>query len=83
MLEQKGWRYTFSKNATIEPYSHLIIAKSPSHFLNTYNVSSFNSENVMGELSNGKDAVALLGVDGRVIDLVRYEDSGAWPLAAG
>lgn len=44
---------------------------------------SDNSEEVRGELGNGKDTVVLVGVDGRVVDFVDYKDDGDWPLAAG
>ncbi|MBX3433148.1 MAG: lamin tail domain-containing protein [Pirellulales bacterium] len=76
--------YTFPTGLTLAAGERIVVARSPSVFLQAYgpglNVAAtgYFDQN----LSNGGERIALLGPLGEVLQDFVYDDAGGWPLEA-
>lgn len=68
----------------IAPGSVVTVAKNATAFSAVYGLSVVNAaKGCQGELSNGKDSIAIVDNNGLVVDYIDYEDAGDWPNSAG
>ena len=72
-----GFVYHFPANATIDPYSSLILASSSELFYSVYNTLPYDQ--FTRHLSNKSQNLVLVDAFGNVIDSVQYFDSDPWP----
>jgi len=75
----KGISFVFPAGTVLMPYSYLVVAHNQEYFRRLYPnvgavVGDFN-----GNLSNGRDIVALRAPDGTLVDQVAYDDDDPWP----
>tara|TARA_R110000868_G_scaffold294140_1_gene554735 strand:+ start:101138 stop:104020 length:2883 start_codon:yes stop_codon:yes gene_type:complete len=71
--------FEFTSGMTIESEGYLIITSNASAFSNRYSQVT----NVAGEfdfgLSGNSDEVRIINTNGRLVDIVRYDDEAPWP----
>jgi hypothetical protein len=69
-------------NLTLAAGEYLILAKSASAFINTFNYTGAVEEWTSGSLGNGGEDIEIRDANGTVVDLVDYDDALPWPLGA-
>jgi len=76
-----GFEYTFPEGTVIPGRGFLIVAETPGGVTAAPGVSVLGPF-ASGGLSNGGEDLELSNRNGRVMDVVSYEDEGRWPLGA-
>jgi CotH kinase protein/Lamin Tail Domain len=76
-----GVGFTFPPGTSIPAGSFLVIAGDGEHVAEHYEISNVIG-NWSGRLSDGGERISLNDETGTLIDTVRYNDTGGWPVAA-
>ncbi len=76
-----GIGFTFDEGASIAPGGSIVLTRNPQAFRDRYpGVKPLGA--YTGKLANEGERVELSGADGESIFVVRFRDSGLWPIAA-
>ncbi len=73
-----GVTYTFLSGDVVAANDYFVVAVNATAFENFYGFQA-DAEWTSGGLSNGGEAITLVGADDAVVDEVTYSDSGDWP----
>ncbi|HLU46464.1 MAG TPA: lamin tail domain-containing protein, partial [Planctomycetota bacterium] len=75
----QGIRFCFESSYVLEPGAYVVVARNVDALREAFGldavVGSFE-----GQLSNDGERITLVDPEGNLVDSVRYEDSGEWPV---
>src|SRR5574341_602335 len=70
-----------SGSPVLAPGAFLVVCRDEAFIRSTYGITDTVGD-FLGELSNDGERVTLVDGAGALVDSVRYEDDGGWPIAA-
>lgn len=85
-VDLSGWRFsrgidfTFPPGARLAPDAYLVLASDPGYLAAQFGISNVTGP-FSGQLSNRGEQLRLDNSQGALVDQVRYEDRGDWPVA--
>ncbi len=84
-IDVSGWRFIgvtfeFPPKTTLGAGEFLAVCRNAAHVRSLYSIETAVGDFV-GRLSNGGESLLLLDAEGRLVDFVRYGDSGDWPVS--
>jgi hypothetical protein len=74
----QGFDFTFPAGTVMDDASYLVVARVPDTIATFYGISNIVGP-FSGALSNGGEIVELVNSEGQQMDIVEYDDGGAWP----
>jgi len=78
---QGGVKYIFPPNTIIGAGDYMVIASAPELLLNQAPLGALVFGPFTGKLSNNGETLYLVNNSGRLLNEIRYKDSGDWPVA--
>nr|MBC8470099.1 lamin tail domain-containing protein [Planctomycetota bacterium] len=78
---QGGVEYTFPPDTIIGAGDYMVVASAPELLLNQAPLGSLVFGPFTGKLSNNGETLYLVNNSGRMLNEMRYRDSGDWPVA--
>lgn len=77
LVVSRGFTYVFPANTTIEANAYLVLSPNAAQFQARYGFAP--DDMIVGNLSNGGEAIEIQDAQGNVIDFVDYDDIAPWP----
>ena len=77
VVVSRGFTYVFPGDTSIVPNGYLVLSSDAAQFQARYGFAPDGE--IVGNLSNGGEAIELQDPQGNVIDFVEYDDIAPWP----